>query len=163
MTALTLTPGPAPAELTATAGAKANVFELATQLAEATRCRILLLLEQSELAVSEICTALRLPQSTVSRHLKVLADGGWLLARREGTSQLYRPASTAGPATGLWQLFRAQLADSPETRQDRLRLDAVLEARRARSQEFSRAPRSTGTACATSFSAAASTSSWPPA
>jgi ubiquinone/menaquinone biosynthesis C-methylase UbiE/DNA-binding MarR family transcriptional regulator len=113
-----------------------SVFELASQLAEATRCRLLLLLEQHELAVSELCTALRLPQSTVSRHLKVLADGGWLLARRDGTSQLYRLAATQGAAADLWQLFRAQLADTAEAQQDRRRLQAVLEARRSRSQEF---------------------------
>lgn len=116
--------------------ARNSVFDLATQLAEATRCRILLLLEESELAVSEICAALRLPQSTVSRHLKVLADGGWVHARREGTSQLYRPAPAAGPAEELWRLFRGQLAGGPEAAQDRSRLQAVLEARRTRSQEF---------------------------
>lgn len=118
------------------ASPRQNVVELATQLAEATRCRILLLLEKSELAVTELCTALRLPQSTVSRHLKVLADGGWLLARREGTSQLYRPAATRGAAAELWQLFRSQLEDTAEAQQDLRRLAAVLEARRSRSQEF---------------------------
>lgn len=126
----------APAAAPSEPAARPNVFELASQLAEATRCRLLLLLEQHELAVSELCTALRLPQSTVSRHLKVLADGGWLLARREGTSQLYRLAAREGAAAELWQLFRSQLADTPEARQDRHRLQAVLEARRSRSQEF---------------------------
>lgn len=121
---------------TLAATAASPLFELATQLAEASRCRILLLLEKSELAVTELCTALRLPQSTVSRHLKVLADGGWVLARREGTSQLYRPAATRGAAAELWQLFRSQLAETPETQQDLRRLAAVLEARRSRSQEF---------------------------
>lgn len=118
------------------AAGRPSVFELANQLAEATRCRLLLLIELSELSVSELCTALRLPQSTVSRHLKVLSDGGWVLARRDGTSQLYRLAAFEGAAAELWQLFRAQLADTPEARQDRSRLDAVLEARRSRSQEF---------------------------
>lgn len=136
----TFTPHPmttlAPHALSPADSTRQNVFELATQLAEATRCRILLLLEKSELAVTELCTALRLPQSTVSRHLKVLADGGWLLARREGTSQLYRPARIRAAAADLWQLFRAQLADSAEAQQDLRRLEAVLEARRARSQEF---------------------------
>lgn len=131
------TPGTSVAGNTAgnTSG-RPNVFELTGQLAEATRCRLLLLIEQSELSVSELCTALRLPQSTVSRHLKVLCDGGWLHSRREGTSQLYRLAAIDGAAAELWQFFRAQLADTPEARQDRGRLAAVLEARRSRSQEF---------------------------
>lgn len=133
MPTLTETPSTSPG---VSAVARPNVFELASQLAESTRCRLLLLLEQNELAVSELCSALQLPQSTVSRHLKVLVDGGWLLARREGTSQLYRCATIDGAAADLWQLFRAQLAEAPEAQQDRRRLDAVLEARRSRSQEF---------------------------
>ena len=42
-------------------------------LADATRVRLLRLLERHELTVSELCAVLQLPQSTVSRHLKVLA------------------------------------------------------------------------------------------
>ena len=137
MNTLTLSETPAKNGTVESGGAaRPNVFELATQLAEATRCRLLLLLEQHELAVSELCTALRLPQSTVSRHLKVLADGGWLLARREGTSQLYRLAAIEGAAAELWQLFRGQLEGTAEAQQDRHRLGGVLEARRSRSQEF---------------------------
>ena len=43
-------------------------------LADQTRLRLLHLLERQELGVAEICEVLQLPQSTVSRHLKVLAD-----------------------------------------------------------------------------------------
>ena len=32
---------------------------------------------------------MQLPQSTVSRHLKALADAGWIASRAEGTSRLY--------------------------------------------------------------------------
>lgn len=113
------------------------VFDYALQLAEGIRCRILMLLEHHELAVSELCSVLRLPQSTVSRHLKVLVDGGWLAARRDGTSQLYHlEAPPDAAADGLWQLFRDQLLELEETAQDFRRLDEVLRARRSRSQEF---------------------------
>ncbi|MFM8536043.1 MAG: ArsR family transcriptional regulator, partial [Acidimicrobiia bacterium] len=43
-------------------------------LADPIRCRMLLPLERHELTVNEICSVLQLPQSTVSRHLKTLAD-----------------------------------------------------------------------------------------
>jgi DNA-binding transcriptional ArsR family regulator len=58
-------------------------------LADTTRSRILLLLDRHELTVSELCGIVQLPQSTVSRHLKALADSGWIAARSEGTSRLY--------------------------------------------------------------------------
>ena len=50
-------------------------------LADTTRSRLLLLLDRHELTVSELCGILQLPQSTVSRHLKALADGGWVTSR----------------------------------------------------------------------------------
>ena len=52
----------------------AAIFDDLTALADATRSRMLLLLERHELTVSELCAVLQLPQSTVSRHLKTLAD-----------------------------------------------------------------------------------------
>ena len=47
-----------------------------SSLADATRARILRLVERHELTVAELCAVLQLPQSTVSRHLKLLADEG---------------------------------------------------------------------------------------
>src|SRR5918994_515318 len=56
-------------------------------LADPIRCRMLLALERHELTVSELCAVLQLPQSTVSRHLKTLADNGWVNSRRDGTGR----------------------------------------------------------------------------
>ena len=39
--------------------------------------------------MTELCTVMQLPQSTVSRHLKALVDSGWIAARSEGTSHIY--------------------------------------------------------------------------
>jgi len=50
------------------------IFDRLTALADPTRSRLLLLLDRHELTVGELCAALQLPQSTVSRHLKTLAD-----------------------------------------------------------------------------------------
>ena len=46
-------------------------------------------LDGVELSVVELCDSLALPQSTASRHLKLLADAGWVAARRDGTSRCY--------------------------------------------------------------------------
>lgn len=115
-----------------------DILDHTATLAEITRCRILELLERHELTVSELCGVLQMPQSTVSRHLKVLAEGGWVRARRDGTSHLYQAASAEleEPAARLWQLIRGQLEDSPAVRQDLWRLESVLRERRERSREF---------------------------
>lgn len=109
-----------------------------TSLADATRARLLRLLERHELTVAELCGVLQLPQSTVSRHLKVLADEGWVEARPEGTSRLYRLAAESLPpaARRLWTLLREQLAQAPASEQDEQRLARVLAERQTRSQAF---------------------------
>jgi DNA-binding transcriptional ArsR family regulator len=61
-------------------------------LADPLRCRMLLVLERHDLTVSELCSVLQLPQSTVSRHLKTLSDAAWVGSRREGTSRYYSSA-----------------------------------------------------------------------
>src|SRR4030042_3696794 len=58
-------------------------------LAEATRLRLLRLLERHELGVSDLVDVLRLPQSSISRHLKLLLDRGWITGRSQGSSNLY--------------------------------------------------------------------------
>ncbi|MDA8018823.1 MAG: metalloregulator ArsR/SmtB family transcription factor [Thermoanaerobaculia bacterium] len=113
------------------------ILDHAAQLAEPIRCRLLQLLDRHELTVGELCSVLQLPQSTVSRHLKVLGDAGWVAARRDGTSNLYRRDHRLnGTASELWGLIRSEMADTADSRQDRRRLDAVLHERRARSKEF---------------------------
>jgi ArsR family transcriptional regulator len=107
-------------------------------LADTTRNRLLLLLERHELTVTELCEALQLPQSTTSRHLKVLADDGWVVSRADGASRLYRmPGSDLEPgARRLWQVVREQVTDTPMAARDSERLRGVLAGRRARSEEF---------------------------
>jgi ArsR family transcriptional regulator len=55
-----------------------SIHERLAELADATRCRLLLAVERYELTVGELCSALQLPQSTVSRHLKILSDEQWV-------------------------------------------------------------------------------------
>ena len=107
-------------------------------LADTTRSRILLLLDRHELTVSELCGIVQLPQSTVSRHLKALADAGWIAARAEGTSHLYTMTRDEldGSARRLWLLVREQVGPTPAAAQDQRRLQATLAERRTKSQEF---------------------------
>jgi SAM-dependent methyltransferase len=105
-------------------------------LADASRTRLLLLLSRHELSVGELCAAVQLPQSTVSRHLKVLLDEGWVVTRAEGPSRYYRQARLDASGKRLWQVVSDDLAGSPESSQDEARAQQALSQRRTRSQEF---------------------------
>ena len=114
------------------------ILDHLSALSDPTRSRILLLLDRHELTVSELCGVLQLPQSTVSRHLKALADSGWIAARAEGTSNLYTMLlSDLDPSTRrLWLLVRDQIGPTSAAGQDQRRLHAALASRRTKSQEF---------------------------
>ncbi|HEY7768894.1 metalloregulator ArsR/SmtB family transcription factor [Longimicrobium sp.] len=114
------------------------IFDRMSALADATRSRLLLVLERHELTVGELCQVLQLPQSTVSRHLKLLGDEGWVSARAEGTSRRYRmPADRLdADARQLWQIVRREVAELAGAAQDAERLRSVLAQRSTRSREF---------------------------
>jgi ArsR family transcriptional regulator len=116
----------------------AAILDHLSALADTTRSRILLLLDRHEFTVSELCGIMQLPQSTVSRHLKALSDSGWIAARAEGTSNLYMmvPHDLDPSARRLWSLVREQVGPTPAAVQDHRRVQAVLAARRLKSQEF---------------------------
>jgi ArsR family transcriptional regulator len=116
--------------------AAAPLLDALSALADATRCRLLAVVESHELTVSELCTVLQLPQSSVSRQLKVLADAGWLAVRREGTSRFYTLELSDESRAQLWTLTRHQVADRPSAAQDARRLERVLKLRTATSQRF---------------------------
>ena len=114
------------------------ILDHLSALSDPTRSRIVLLLDRRELTVSELCAIMQLPQSTVSRHLKALADSGWIGARAEGTSNLYTMMREEldAPARRLWQLVREQVGATPAAAQDQRRVRATLAERRTKSQEF---------------------------
>ena len=116
----------------------AAIFDDLTTLADATRGRMLLILERNELTVGELCAVLQLPQSTVSRHLKTLADSSWVSSRRDGTSRYYTLALDERDAhtRRLWSLLREQIAGTPGADQDARRLKGVLGRRQTKSEEF---------------------------
>ena len=114
------------------------ILDHMSALADPTRCRILLLLEKHELTVSELCGVLQMPQSSVSRHLKTLADDDWVSSRRDGTSRFYSLAldDLDSGASRLWPLIREQVEGTAAAGQDERRLRGVLARRRTRSREF---------------------------
>lgn len=100
-------------------------------LADPTRTRLLAVLARHELSVNELVAALQLPQSTVSRHLKVLAGEGWVSTRAEGPSRYYRlaPAMEAGQQR-LWEAIRDDLQQGAESAADEARALQAIELRR---------------------------------
>ncbi|MCC6676836.1 MAG: ArsR family transcriptional regulator [Phycisphaerales bacterium] len=114
------------------------VTERLSALAEPIRLRILRVLETQELSVGEVSSVVQLPQSTVSRHLKMLAEGGWLARRSEGTATFYRLTLDDLPAEArsLWVAVRDQLGSSSDLAEDARRVQSVLAERRADSQAF---------------------------
>jgi ArsR family transcriptional regulator len=118
--------------------ASAPILDHIAALADPIRVRMLLPLEHHELTVSELCAVLQLPQSTVSRHLKTLADDGWVVSRRDGTSRYYGMAGEAldAGARQLWPVIREQVSRTASADQDERRLDGVLQRRRETSRAF---------------------------
>src|SRR5256886_14441643 len=116
----------------------AAILDHLASLADTTRSRILLLLDRHELTVSELCAIVQLPQSTVSRHLKALADAGWVHSRADGTRNLYSLTRDEldAAARRLWGLVREQVGSTAAAVQDHRRLQATLAERRTKSQEF---------------------------
>lgn len=113
------------------------ILEHLSALGDETRTRILVLLERSELTVSELCAALQVPQPTVSRHLRTLADDGWLASRADGRNRHYRLAEPLAEAhRDLWRVVRAGLGREGVYATDAERARQVLADRRRRSAEF---------------------------
>ncbi len=117
---------------------RAPILESLSALADPIRTRLLRTLETQELTVSELCTVVQLPQSTVSRHLKVLADGAWVRIRRDGARRLYSLAADdlEPHAHELWRVTREHIATTRAAGEDARRLRGILAQRSTRSREF---------------------------
>jgi len=99
-----------------------------------TRLRLLLLLRQAELTVSELTDIVGQSQPRVSRHLKLLCDAGLLERFKEGSWVFYR-AADSGHGAELSQLL-STLASADA---DLKRLSAVREARAAEAAAYFKA------------------------
>jgi ubiquinone/menaquinone biosynthesis C-methylase UbiE len=99
-----------------------------------TRLRLLLLLRQAELTVSELIEIVGQSQPRVSRHLKLLCDAGLLERFKEGSWVFYR-AADMGAGAELGRTL-ATLADTSAFEADLQRLAHVREARAAEAAAF---------------------------
>jgi ubiquinone/menaquinone biosynthesis C-methylase UbiE/DNA-binding transcriptional ArsR family regulator len=103
---------------------------------EETRLRVLVLLAEAELTVSDLTQILRQSQPRISRHLRLLVEAGLVERFREGTWAFFRLAERGGSA----ELARALVArldpDDPVAARDRERLAAVRRARAAAAQDY---------------------------
>jgi len=107
-------------------------------LSDLARLRILRLLATEELSVGELAMVVQLPQSTASRHLKLLSESAWIVKRSAGTASLYRMAVSDLPqvAQELWEATSHGLGDSRTFDADDSRLAEVLAQRRTDSKAF---------------------------
>jgi len=117
--------------------AEVPVFGRLAAVGDPTRARLLRVLERGEFTVGELTRVLALPQSTVSRHLKVLAREGWITSRADGTSRHYRMATGLEPGErAVWEVVREGLAGLAAVAEDADRAAQVRAERRARSRAF---------------------------
>jgi ubiquinone/menaquinone biosynthesis C-methylase UbiE/DNA-binding transcriptional ArsR family regulator len=102
---------------------------------EETRLRILCLLEEAELTVSELVAILGQSQPRVSRHLKLLVEAGLAARQREGAWAFFRLADPSGGELAR-DLVRRLDPDDPVLAADRARLEVAREARRRQAAAY---------------------------
>jgi ubiquinone/menaquinone biosynthesis C-methylase UbiE/DNA-binding transcriptional ArsR family regulator len=105
---------------------------------EATRLRILALLAEAELTVSDLTEILRQSQPRISRHLKLLSEAGLVERFREGSWAFFRLAEQGGGAEVIRTLIARLDAEDVTVARDRERLSAVRAARAAAAQAYFR-------------------------
>lgn len=93
-------------------------------IADPNRRAILRSLTKSERSVGELMQQLRLPQPTVSKHLKVLREGGFVEARVEAQRRVYRlnpkPLQEVDEWLGPFREFWSRRVDALERHLDRM-------------------------------------------
>lgn len=106
---------------------------------EETRLRVLALLAEAELTVSDLTDILRQSQPRISRHLKLLVEAGLIERFREGTWAFFRLAEHGGGAELAHALLDKLNPADPVIARDRERLAAVRAVRAAAAQAYFRA------------------------
>lgn len=97
--------------------------------AEPTRLRILAILAENELTVSELTQILGQSQPRVSRHLKIMCNAGLLERFREGAWAFFRLADTGPTAKVSRALLPLIPTDDPSVTSDVKRVEVVRQMR----------------------------------
>jgi ubiquinone/menaquinone biosynthesis C-methylase UbiE/DNA-binding transcriptional ArsR family regulator len=106
--------------------------------AEPTRLRILALLAEAELTVSDLTEILRQSQPRLSRHLRLLTEAGLVDRFREGSWAFFRLGERGGTAELARALIGRLKTDDAIVLRDRERLAAVRTSRAAAAQNYFR-------------------------
>jgi ubiquinone/menaquinone biosynthesis C-methylase UbiE len=105
---------------------------------EATRLRLLMLIAEAELTVTDLTAILRQSQPRLSRHLRLLAQAGLVERHREGSWAFFR-LGDAGSTADIARALIARLDPNDSTiARDRERLAGVRAARGAAAQNYFR-------------------------
>ncbi len=103
---------------------------------EETRLRILALIAETELTVSELVAILGQSQPRVSRHLKLLVEAGLAWRQREGAWAFFRTA-TSGAGGELGRVLVGRLdPQDPVFAADRGRLDEIRRTRESQAARY---------------------------
>src|SRR5438094_4134 len=116
-----------------------STLNLVRLLADPTRLRLLLLLEEDELSVAELQKILNMGQSRISSHLAQLKRAGVVTDRRAGKNVYYGATKFAGRngARGrVQQLIETLAHEIPETARDRTALKLTLRKRQDKAREY---------------------------
>jgi ubiquinone/menaquinone biosynthesis C-methylase UbiE/biotin operon repressor len=116
----------------------ASTINFLRLLADPTRLRLLLLLEQEELSVAELQQILGMGQSRISSHLAQIKRAGVVEDRRAGKN-VYYGASENGQDSRrarIAELTRTLARELPETARDRTSLKLVLRKRQDKAREY---------------------------
>ena len=105
---------------------------------EPTRLRILTLLAEAELTVSDLTEILRQSQPRLSRHLRLLTEAGLVDRFREGSWAFFRLGERGGTADFARALIGRLKTDDVIVGRDRERLAAVRTSRAAAAQNYFR-------------------------
>ena len=105
---------------------------------EPTRLRILALLAEAELTVSDLTEILRQSQPRLSRHLRLLTEAGLVDRFREGSWAFFRLGERGGTAELARALIGRLKSDDAIVLRDRERLAAVRTSRAAAAQNYFR-------------------------
>ena len=108
-------------------------------LADATRLRLVLLLEQEELSVAELQDIMGMGQSRISSHLAQLKRAGVVTDRRAGKNVYYGMTKTDASDAARRQvreLTRTLARELPETASDQTALKLVLRKRKDKAREY---------------------------
>ena len=116
----------------------ASTINLLRLLADPTRLRLLLLLEEEELSVAELQQILGMGQSRISSHLAQLKRAGVVEDRRVGKNVYYgaNHHEQNTRQTRVTELTRTLARELPETLRDRTGLKLVLHKRQDKARKY---------------------------